>query len=156
MVRIEETTVVARPLGDVFRFVADQENAPRWQKGLVRVTRSTDGPVGVGTTHTFERKMMGRLATASNVYTKYLPDEVVAFEATSGPLAFQGMYLTAPAVSGTQVTCRMDLTGGRGLTKFFLPLIARTIRKEMRANFITLKRLLDDPQTDLLPPPAGQ
>jgi hypothetical protein len=40
---------VDRPAGDVFAFVSDQLNAPRWQRGLHEVRRTTDGPIGVGT-----------------------------------------------------------------------------------------------------------
>jgi polyketide cyclase/dehydrase/lipid transport protein len=145
MVLIEETTVLGLPVAEVFTFVADQNNAQTWQKGLVSVHKTTDGPLGVGTRHSFERKIMGRKATAANVYTEYVPNEIVGFRSTSGPIQFHASYLTSEAAPGTKLTCRMELESGRGLAKLMLPLIARNIKKEMRANFVTLKGLLEDP-----------
>ncbi len=50
----QETTVeIARPVEEVFAFVADQTHAPQWQAGLHEVRRLTEGPVGVGTEHEF-------------------------------------------------------------------------------------------------------
>jgi hypothetical protein len=142
---IEETTVLNLPVGDVFAFVADQNNAPAWQKGLLSAQRTTEGPVGVGTTHAFGRKMMGRKVTVTNVYTQYVPEEIVAFKSTSGPIQFQALYKTATGESGTKLTCRFELESGRGLSGLMLPLIAKSIKKEMKSNFVTLKVLLEDP-----------
>ncbi|MDJ0355707.1 SRPBCC family protein [Paenarthrobacter sp. PH39-S1] len=144
MVHIEESTVLNLPVGDVFAFVADQNNAPAWQKGLLRVQKTTEGPIGVGTTHVFERKLMGRKTTATNVYTQYSPDDIVAFKSTSGPVQFHASYTTTAGGSGTKLTCRMEIESGRGLSGLMLPLIAMSINKEMKANLLTLKALLED------------
>lgn len=146
MVLIEETIALNLPIAEVFAFVADQTNAPAWQKGLLSVQKTTEGPVGVGTTHAFERIIMGRKGTASNVYTQYVPQELVAFQSTSGPLQFHALYRTTPRGSGTKLTCEMELESGRGLSGLMLPLIAKIIRKEMKANFLTLRDVLEDPK----------
>jgi uncharacterized membrane protein len=46
MIDVEDSIVINRPIGEVFAFVADQTNAPRWQNGLEQVRRTTDGPPG--------------------------------------------------------------------------------------------------------------
>lgn len=143
MPTIEATIFIARPVEDVFAFVADQHNAPRWQKGLLEVRRTTEGPVGVGTRHDFVRKVMGRMMVASNEYIAYEVNEQVAFKAISGPMQFEARYLTEPSQGQTRLTCRMELEKGKGLFGLMLPLIARSIRKDMRNSFITLKDLLE-------------
>lgn len=60
MIDVEDSIVINRPIGEVFAFVADQTNAPRWQNGLEQVRRTTDGPPGVGTKHVVVRKFLGR------------------------------------------------------------------------------------------------
>ena len=50
----------ARPAGEVFAFVPDQTNGPKWQAGLAEVRRVTPGPIGVGTEHVFVRRFAGR------------------------------------------------------------------------------------------------
>ena len=49
MIRVEKSTVIARPSEAVFAFVSDQTNAAQWQSGIVDIRRLTDGPPGVGT-----------------------------------------------------------------------------------------------------------
>ena len=64
---------IDRPAGEVFDFVADQTNAPRWQHGLHEVRRITPGPVGVGTEHAFVRRFAGMNIESRNRYTAYEP-----------------------------------------------------------------------------------
>ncbi len=151
MLILEETVILTRPVHEVFAFVADQTNAPAWQKGLLRVHKTTEGPLGVGTRHSFERKILGRRTIASNIYTEYVPDESVHFRSTSGPLQFQASYQTTKQASGTRLTSRLELEGGRGPSRFALPLIARSIRREMQNNFATLKKMLEDPSRSQVP-----
>ena len=42
VVKVESVIEVARSSDDVFAFVADQTNAPRWQSGIIEVRRLTD------------------------------------------------------------------------------------------------------------------
>ena len=46
MLTVEGSIVIGRPAEDVFAYVSDQTNAPRWQRGLLEVRRTTDGPIG--------------------------------------------------------------------------------------------------------------
>ena len=85
VIHLEKSTIVRRPSHEVFAFVADQTNAPRWQSGIVEVRRLTDGPPGVGSRHTFTRTLMGRRMTGENEYVAFEPGEQVAFRPRQGP-----------------------------------------------------------------------
>ena len=47
--RFEGTTVVERPIEEVFAFLADGENDPKFSPRVQRIEKITDGPPGVGT-----------------------------------------------------------------------------------------------------------
>ena len=47
--RFEGTTVVARPIEEVFAFLADGENDPKFSPRVQEIAKATDGPAGVGT-----------------------------------------------------------------------------------------------------------
>lgn len=79
MIEVEDSIVIARPIGEVFTFVADQTNAPRWQDGLLEVRRITDGPPGVGTRHVAVRRFMGRKLELTNEYVHYEPNTKITF-----------------------------------------------------------------------------
>ena len=51
MVRIEGEIVINRPMEEVFDFVADERNEPRYNPHMRRAELITKGPVGVGTRH---------------------------------------------------------------------------------------------------------
>jgi hypothetical protein len=144
MTTIETSTFIRRSVADVFAFVGDQHNAVRWQRGLVEVRRTTDGAIGVGTRHSFIRQIMGRKMEAQNEYTAYVTNEKVSFKTVSGPMQLQATYLTVNSGEGTQLTCRMDLARGTGLSGWLHPLIVRSITKQMKADFASLKALLEE------------
>lgn len=61
MVRIEGEIVIKRPLEEVFDFVADERNEPRYNPRMRRAEQISDGPIGVGTRFRAEIASMGRL-----------------------------------------------------------------------------------------------
>lgn len=46
--RLESHLDIERPAEEVFAYVSDQLNAPKWEHGLSMVVRLTPGPSGVG------------------------------------------------------------------------------------------------------------
>ena len=142
MIKVEKTGVVDRPIEEVFAFIGDQQNAPRWQAGLVEVKRVTEGPPGIGTKHTLVRTFMGRRMEASNEYVAFEPNKLITFKSTSGPVAFEASYLFQAVAGGTQVTSRIEMDA-KGLMSLAEPLIARGLRREMDEAFVTLKGLFE-------------
>jgi uncharacterized protein YndB with AHSA1/START domain len=47
--RFEANTVIDRPIEEVFDFLADGTNDPKFSPRVLEITKTTDGPVGVGT-----------------------------------------------------------------------------------------------------------
>ena len=49
MATFETTVLIARPIEDVFAFLSDLENVPKWNYGIVETRKISEGPIGVGT-----------------------------------------------------------------------------------------------------------
>ena len=143
MIRAERSAVIDRPIEEVFAFVGDQTNTPQWQAGLVEVRRTSDGPIGVGTTHTIVRSFMGRRMEADNEYVAYEPNKRIAFRTTSGPVRLEASYLFESTVEGTRLTSLIEMDAS-GLMSLAEPLIAAGLRREMKAAFPALKELLEN------------
>ena len=144
MIKAEQSIDINRPIEDVFAFVADQSNAPRWQSGILQVRRMTDGTIGVGTRYTSVRKLMGRRLEASNEYTEYEPNKKIVFKSTSGPMDFSAGYLTeaTPEGGGTRLTSWIEMQP-RGFADLAEPLITSSLRRDVEANLAELKDLLE-------------
>jgi len=143
MIRAEQSSIIDRPIEEVFAFVGDQTNAPQWQSGLVEVRRTSDGALGVGTTHTFVRKFMRRTMEADNEYVAYEPNKRVAFKTTSGPVRLEASYLFESTGGGTRLTSRIEMDAS-GFMSLAEPLIAAGLKREMKTAFGVLKDLLED------------
>ena len=141
MVKAERTVVIGRPIQQVFAYVTDQTNTPAWQAGLVEVRRTTPGPIGLGTKHTFVRNFMGRRMEADNEYVAYEPDRLVTFRTTSGP-PLTASYLFEAERNGTRLTSRVELHGA-GFFGLLDPVIGAGLRREMKAALPALKTLLE-------------
>jgi uncharacterized protein YndB with AHSA1/START domain len=133
---------------DVFAYVSDQTNGPAWQQGLVEVRRTTDGAIGVGTKHTFVRRLGRRQVTGDNEYVEFEPGRRVVFTFTSSDgLTGKGWYEVDAL--GTHLT-RLDYGVEirlQGLTRLASPLIERSIRREDREDTARLKEILERTNT---------
>jgi len=141
VIRVKKSTVIERAPGEVFDFVADQTNAIRWQSGIAEVRRLTEGPPGVGTRHAFVRTLMGKRMTGENEYTEFEPGHRVTFRTTSGP-GLLASYIVEPVKAGAFLTATIELDVS-GLMSIAKPLIAATLRRDVDANLVRLKEILE-------------
>ena len=56
MLEFENTIRVDRPIVEVFAFLSDLENIPKWNYYVVEVRKLSDGPIGIGTRYHQVRK----------------------------------------------------------------------------------------------------
>jgi uncharacterized membrane protein len=47
MINVEDSVIIRRPLEAVFAYVSDLRHSAEWQSGLLEVTKTMDGPLGV-------------------------------------------------------------------------------------------------------------
>ena len=141
MAHAEHTTTIARAPGDVFAFLANAENDPRWRQGVLEMTRVSGE--GVGARYRQRLKgPFGRPTPADIEITDLRPDELIAFRGVAGPVRPEGRYELSPANGGgTRLRFRLDaeLTGARRL---MAPMVQKAMDGEVAA-IDELKRVLE-------------
>jgi uncharacterized membrane protein len=143
MIYVEASTVINRPVSDVFAFVANFENHPRWEMNFQKVKLLTSTPNGVGTTYQCELKLPGQSATSKFEITEYEVDKKIAFEGeAAGPATPKGSFLFEPVPGGTRLTLR-PRPEFRGLFRLLEPMMAGYVRKQNEEHLSNLKRLLE-------------
>ena len=143
MIKIENSTIINRPVDEVFEFLANSENNPQWQSGTQEVKKTSEGPIGVGTTYLSVSKLLGRRLESIVEYTAYEPNKRVAGKATSGPIPFQFETTFEPAAEGgTKVTSGGEGDAG-GFFKLAEPLVARMLKRQFETDSANLKDLLE-------------
>ena len=143
MVTHEENITINRPIQEVFAYVSDFEKSTKWQSGLVEVKGISAGPLGGGSQFTGVRNFMGRRMEAVAKLTAFEQDKQFAYKTISGTAPFEQSWLFETVPGGTKVSTvfEMETSGLLGLAK---PLIAAGLKRDMGADFATLKNQLEN------------
>jgi uncharacterized protein YndB with AHSA1/START domain len=136
-------TVRAAP-EDVFRFLADLENWPRWQSDM-KSTRLTEGQRGeLGAVYRYLSKAMGMTFDSTVRLTRVDAPREVAFEGEwTGMIRPVGRYLVEPAPEGSRITLnpRPEV---RGVGRIMEPLITLMGRRLNEEHLEALRRELEE------------
>ena len=118
------TTVdVRRPIGEVFDFVADARNRPRWDNSVDSEELTSPEPIGVGTTVRTKLRSMGRRYQYDWKVTRYQRPQRMTIESTSGPLPTTLEYHLVEREDGTEV--RFTVTGQpTGVMRLLQPVLS--------------------------------
>ena len=141
MASFENTVTIRRPVADVFAFLADFENIPKWNYAIVETKKVSPGPVGVGTTYRQTRSEPRRNEEGFEV-TVFEPASRLDVQGEIGPFRARMSYLLEPTGSGTRLTNAVDL-GSSGLLTLVAPLATSRVKHAVAANLDTLKQLLE-------------
>jgi carbon monoxide dehydrogenase subunit G len=143
MIRIEESTQISRPRDEVFDFLTNVDNLPKWQSGVVQSRRLTQGAVRVGFQYEEVVKVGPWKLNAVCTVTDLKANERFAFQMkTSGPLDCDGRFDLQPAAGGTRLT----ISGSarlKGVWRLMQPVFGGDLRKETRTELATIKLLLE-------------
>ena len=142
MITVEHTVVIDRPIEEVFAFMAEVENLPRWAENTIEARQTSEGPVSAGTTCTVRSKAMGRVMAHHFVVTEYEPHTRYAAESTSGPFPMHMRYSLEPSDGGTRVYTVSEADLG-GIARIAAPVLATMARKQIAADHRRLKLMLE-------------
>jgi uncharacterized protein YndB with AHSA1/START domain len=93
MAQLQQSVDIARPLEEVFAFVANPGNDARWGSNLLEVTQVSPGRLGVGARFRYKARFAGRQFELVREVTEYEPNRRQAVKTISGP---SGSAVSAP------------------------------------------------------------
>jgi uncharacterized protein YndB with AHSA1/START domain len=128
--RFEATVVIDRPIEEVFAFLADGQNDPKFSPRVLEITKTTDGPPGVGTVYASTVKDAGVKTKREFKLTAFEAPTRIRWAEVSKNLvtAPEGGYDLAREGDGTRVTI-YNVLEGHGPGKLIAPLALRSARK---------------------------
>ncbi len=142
MIRFEVSIVINRPLEEVFAFLSNLENNSKWRSGQIEARKTSEGPIGVGTTYRMVNNVLGQRLEGEAEVTEYEPNRKQASTSKSGyfPLAAQRIF--ERAVGGTRVRFVVEAEPG-GIFKVAEPLLASMAKRRVETDAATLKDLME-------------
>jgi uncharacterized protein YndB with AHSA1/START domain len=139
--RFTNTVTINCPPADVFAYLAQFENVPRWNYAISETRKTSTGPVGVGSRYRQTRTLPTRSEETFEV-TEFEPDRRLSIRGDLGPFHGDVSYLLAPAASGTALTNTMNLRPS-GPLRLIAPLAAYRVRAAVATNLDTLRQILE-------------
>jgi hypothetical protein len=143
MISTSTSVVIGRPAEEVFAFVADFPNNPRWQRGMRACRWTSPPPHGVGSTYEQEARFLGKDVRNTFRITAFEPPARVSFESTGGtfPIA---VTRTVEALGPAESRFTEEVTGeAKGFYRVGEPLLRLLVKASIKRDFPRLKALLE-------------
>jgi uncharacterized membrane protein len=142
VISFETSVRVERPVDEVFAFVSDPLQFPRWNSAVQTVRGTSGEPGGPGSTYSMQRELpSGQVENELEVLSRERPSKF-AVRTTSGPTPF--LYQYRFAADGPDTVVHLDASVELpGVTSVLGPLAARAARRGVDANLAALKRALE-------------
>jgi uncharacterized protein YndB with AHSA1/START domain len=135
------TVTIDRPLAEVFAFLAQFENVPRWNYAISQTRKISSGPVRVGSQYRQTRTLPRRSEETFEV-TEFEPDRRISIRGTLGPFPAELTYALDRTGDATTLTNAVDLQTP-GLLSAVAPLATGRIKSAVAANLDSLRQILE-------------
>ncbi len=143
MVRIQGATLIERSVEDMFDFVADELNEPRYNPLVVRAEKTTPGPVGEGTRWTATVLSRGRTIDVEIEVTGFDRPHRLASFTSSSTGDIEGELTFEPDPAGTRMAWSWELRP-KGALMLVGPLFALSGDGPDGEVWAELKRYLEE------------
>ena len=135
----EHRIEIERPAAEVFAFVSDFANNPRWQKGMQVCRWTSEQTRQIGATYVQEARFMGRRIDTHFRVSEYVGGERISIESTQSTFPLQ-ITRSVEARGEGRCEVRAHIRGQpTGILKLFGGMVQSTVAKDYRV----LKALLE-------------
>ncbi len=141
MLKIESSIVINRPVDEVFAVLSNIENNPKWSSGFLEAKKTSQGPIGVGTTWRAVQKALGQRIETEAEVTEYEPNRKCTQRGKS-PFPVKVQMTFESVEGGTRVNLRLEGEPG-GFFKLAQPLVANMAKRNIEGDLANLKDLME-------------
>ena len=142
MVHIEGDIVINRTPEEVFDFVADERNEPRYNPKMRLAEKISDGPIGLGTRFRAQTVSMGRPVDMVVEVTGYQRSDRLGITTHMSSMDLHGWLTFDPVPVGTRMRWSWDLQPG-DMLRMLSPLVASMGLRQEQTIWTGLKDHLE-------------
>ena len=139
----EATESVARPAAQVFAFIADVRNDPRWHTDVLRASLAQGEVVRAGSVFEIQTRPVMGISGGTVTVSAYDPPSRIVFDVRMGKLTPTTTFTVVPDSDGCRVTRRIEMEP-QGLMRVMAPFMGGMMRRRNDAFLANLRRLLED------------
>ena len=142
MPSVEHRVTINRSVAEIFRFMVDFSNNPKWQPPSIQLERS--GKVRVGDMVVGMQRMMGQMRHVNADVIDYSPNQRLVYKGVMGSYNFRTTYdFNFSGAGGTEIAISTEIRIP-WWNIMFRPFIMRGIDGQIQTSMQNLKQFLDD------------
>ena len=143
MANASNSITIDRPAAEVYRFLADGLNNPKWRSAVVEIKLASGSGWAVGAVYKQTMKgPMGRTVDGSYRIAEAMPNSRIRFEVIAGPARPVGMFEIEPAGNGARVRFSLSVEPRGIMMRLMNGMIQSAMNGEVE-NLAALKRALE-------------
>ena len=142
MISTRGTVTIARPAAEVFAFIADIRNDPRWHTDVLEARLIEGTTVDRGSTFEIRTKPVMGVSAGTVTVSEYDPPSGIVFDVRMGKLDPTTTFTVVPDGQGCRVTRRIDMVP-LGLMRVMAPFMGRMMRNRNAGFLANLRRVLE-------------
>jgi carbon monoxide dehydrogenase subunit G len=142
MITFDLSTLVDCSMPEVFAFLSNPLNLPKWQSMIAGIEQVTPGVVGVGSKYKVSAEMLGRKIDGLMEITAFEPPAKFGFTNQAGPMQVTVTITLKPVGTGAKIALNVQGNPG-GLFKIAEGVLAGQVKSQMEANLARLKTVLE-------------
>ena len=143
MITVTATVDVNRPASEVFAFLADFANNPRWQGGMRSAHWTSEPPHGVGSTYEQVASFLGKEVRSSFEVEEFAPGASVTIRSTSGSFPIRVTRTVEPLGEARSRVTAHVAGDPSGFYRVAAPLLGWMVRRSVRRDYRRLRELLE-------------
>jgi carbon monoxide dehydrogenase subunit G len=142
MRRVQRTAQIAATPAEVYAFLAEPANLPRWQAGIVAAERTSAAPTTVGSTARVVLELMGQQVSADVTVREAEPERRLTLASSVSGMGIVASLDLAPLDGGTEITLASEV---RAENVFMAPLermVTDAAERDLDASLARLEAAL--------------
>jgi uncharacterized membrane protein len=143
MIEVRSDVTIRRPADEVFAFVADAENNPRWQQGMRSCRWTSDGPIGIGSTYEQRASFLGRDIESTFVVDAFEPGRSITIRTTESTFPITVTRAVEPLPDGGCLVRAHVQGDASGVFRLAAPVMRWMVGRSVRADYRRLRTLLE-------------
>ena len=144
MTHVNSTIHIKRKADEVFDFISNPENNPKWQNGMQSCEITSEGDWGLGSTYAQQAKFMGRDIISKFEITQYEPGRLIRGDTVESSFPISFTRIVEPDRSDEGCHVQAIVTGdATGFFRLLTPLMNWMVGRSIKNDYRRLKQLLE-------------
>ncbi len=142
MIKVYANIKINRHHQEVFDYISNFENNPKWQGGMVDARFTSAGPLQKGSTYDQTAKFLGKEVITSFLVTEFHESKKIKIESQSSTFPITVTRSVTPVENGTSVSAEVVGAPGK-YYKIINPLLKWMVHRSVNADYKRLKKILE-------------